>query len=536
MGTVWSSVSSTYSALKGLLRELEETGDRFNRVIKRISSPALPPAKSTVSSWQCDPLFPDLVDVQSPSLGASADIVIIGSGMSGASLAYTILTECETMGVSKSVVMLEGRQICSGATGRNGGHVKCVPYDDYPRWKSRFGVAHARQLLQFQLLHLPVLSKLATAEGLTDADVREVETVDVFLEARAWAKAKAMFKELQEDVPDVAAGIKLWESAEAREKFHVGADCVGVMTYSAGALWPYRFVTALYHLLLARHPQNFSIETNTMVESIQVSGEDDKCPFLVKTSRGDIAATHVIHATDAFASTLIPGLKGKLFPIRGHMTAQRPGDAFPDFGGSRSWGLIRNSGFEYITQHPHNEANPLTDVIMAGGGIDLSEEQGMDEVGVWGDDHTSVSISAYLGGILPVAFGSENWGADSSPARLIRGWTGCMGFTLDLLPYVGRLDPILTGRKLVSTNLGNSKAPTPCEWITAGFNGEGMVSTWLAGVAVGLMVLGREKENNKNTHGRPDGKVLDWLPELLLCAKERIRKSNIHDFANWVTS
>jgi hypothetical protein len=32
----------------------------------------------------------------------------------------------------------------------------------------------------------------------------------------------------------------------------------------------------------------------------------------------------------------------------------------------------------------------------------------------------------------------------------------------------------------------------PAEWISAGYNGEGMVNAWMCWVALGLMVLGRE--------------------------------------------
>ncbi|THU83290.1 hypothetical protein K435DRAFT_570043, partial [Dendrothele bispora CBS 962.96] len=50
-----------------------------------------------------------------------ADAVIIGSGISGALTAYSLLTSSK---VPKSVVMLEAREACSGASGRNAGHCR----------------------------------------------------------------------------------------------------------------------------------------------------------------------------------------------------------------------------------------------------------------------------------------------------------------------------------------------------------------------------------------------------------------------------
>lgn len=49
-----------------------------------------------------------------------ADLVIVGSGLSGALLAYHLLEQQPSM----RIVMLEARETCSGASARNGGQVK----------------------------------------------------------------------------------------------------------------------------------------------------------------------------------------------------------------------------------------------------------------------------------------------------------------------------------------------------------------------------------------------------------------------------
>lgn len=77
--------------------------------------PTLPRPNPTVSGWQ-DP--PDAIaDLRSTAeLPETADVVIIGSGISGASIALGLLNADKGL----KVVMLEARQACSGATGRNG--------------------------------------------------------------------------------------------------------------------------------------------------------------------------------------------------------------------------------------------------------------------------------------------------------------------------------------------------------------------------------------------------------------------------------
>lgn len=53
------------------------------------------------------------------TLPETSDIVIIGAGFSGASTAYHCLDQTKDT-TKPSIVILEARQACSGATGRNG--------------------------------------------------------------------------------------------------------------------------------------------------------------------------------------------------------------------------------------------------------------------------------------------------------------------------------------------------------------------------------------------------------------------------------
>lgn len=75
----------------------------------------LPREKPTTSYWQDPPA--GIADLRSTTeLPQDADIAIIGSGISGACIAYNILTRSP----HTKVVILEARQACSGASGRNG--------------------------------------------------------------------------------------------------------------------------------------------------------------------------------------------------------------------------------------------------------------------------------------------------------------------------------------------------------------------------------------------------------------------------------
>lgn len=218
MATLISSLRESYFGLKALLKDTAEESAELTGLHERINAnPGIPAPNPTTSFWLRNPPFPDLVDIQSKTLPKEADIVIIGSGITGASVARTILEECASMGLNRRVVMLESRQTCSGATGRNGGHIKCTPFESYHESKQRFGAERARVLVEFQMSHLPILVDLARQEKWALAEAREVETLDVFYDEGTWIEWKAMVEEFRQEMPDEAKRIFVWDRDIARD-------------------------------------------------------------------------------------------------------------------------------------------------------------------------------------------------------------------------------------------------------------------------------------------------------------------------------
>ena len=60
----------------------------------------------------------------SATLPEECDIAIIGAGFSGVSTAYHLSQLYEERGEKPNIVLVEAREVCSGATGRNG--VSCA--------------------------------------------------------------------------------------------------------------------------------------------------------------------------------------------------------------------------------------------------------------------------------------------------------------------------------------------------------------------------------------------------------------------------
>jgi hypothetical protein len=114
MGAILSIIGGISLGLRSVISLLLNANGEFNKAQKRVSEPQLPDPSTTESFWQKNPLFPELVNIKSHPLPISADIVIIGSGIAGASVAYTILNECEAISITERVSLLEARELCSG--------------------------------------------------------------------------------------------------------------------------------------------------------------------------------------------------------------------------------------------------------------------------------------------------------------------------------------------------------------------------------------------------------------------------------------
>jgi glycine/D-amino acid oxidase-like deaminating enzyme len=214
------------------------------------------------------------------------------------------------------------------------------------------------------------------------------------------------------------------------------------------------------------------------------------------------------------------------------MTAQRPGKMFPELDGSRSWCLINKEGYEYVTQRPGkiDSLNGMGGEIMIGGGMVQAGRKGFGELGIASDAETNYLTGCHLGGVLPMAFGLENWGNDAPGGRMKNMWSGSLALTADMMPFVGRLEPSLTGRAYEKATLAKDTAKPispPGEWISAGYNGEGMVNAWLCGIALGLIVLGRGDTVAEKTLGRPQGKLEEWFPREYLCTQERVTNASV---------
>ncbi|KAA8912400.1 FAD dependent oxidoreductase [Sphaerosporella brunnea] len=485
----------------------------YASVVSRINgSPGKPVANPTPCAWQ----IPESVLAQHSSETApeDVDVLIIGSGITACSIAYHLLRGARNTskrGQLPRVAILEARELCSGATGRNGGHLKETPYQEWGALVKKFGRAAADEVVRFRMAHLQQLLGIAESEGIKEiADARLVETTDVYCEPEAWTDAKQKLRAWLEAFPDEKGKWKIWEGAEVKTNFSL-STAVGVITGPAGALSSYRLITSLYAKLLEEFP-TLSIDCNTPIETLQGTPLDQwrrpidpvkpySC-FTYKGSSREIRATHVVHATNGYVSRLLPGFKGKIIPMRGQMTCQSllPSTTALPGGENRSWSFIWKKGFDYMTVTPEGH-------YMLGGGWARGTNDGLDAVANCRDDENAVVETAYLSGLLTAMFPGLVRGV-----QLDAAWTGVLGYSVDSVPWVGEVPEKAAGGR---------RRGTGKEWVCAGYSGEGMVNAWGCGSALASM-LRNELYGEKEVVG---------LPSVMLVTEKRLKKATLEMMA-----
>lgn len=298
----------------------------------------------------------------SSSLPATADVVIIGSGFSGASVAYHLLIDqeessstsnfypsvfdAESLAASPNkkpaVVMLEARQACSGATGRNGGHLH--PSFAYGAATWTQDDEHARQQhlkkIVFDVKNYNALAGLISHNNIrsaksifTENSAAYSDTADgssipagwaVYDNQDEFAKVCAVVTSyLQASAPAVAEEdkkpIRIFSRDEARAR--TGLQTIAGAIYCPGTpLCGYNLVSWLLMECITKG--NLNLHTNTPVlsvtkeaasfssttslRSVHEQAKREKLQYVVNTPRGSIKTPVVVFATNAYTGSLIP--------------------------------------------------------------------------------------------------------------------------------------------------------------------------------------------------------------------------------------
>ncbi|OBT61697.1 hypothetical protein VE03_09409 [Pseudogymnoascus sp. 23342-1-I1] len=425
--------------------------------------PGFPYPNPTKAYWQT-PTLPMSDHRTTPNLPPSAKYVIVGSGITGATIAHKLLLAEP----SASIVLLEARQASSGATGRNGGHCRPGDFLEFKNNVDTIGVEEALRVENLEETNVRAVAAFVDEHGI-DCDFRARETLDVFVDPKQWDAALATLKARDEVGVPKLTDHTIWSAKETREELLI-PDGVGAISYPAYILTPYKLVCALLEMSLKK---GMNLQTNTA--ALEVKQNPESKVWTVRTDRGEIRAERVILATNAYTAALYPPLADFITPRRGQMAAVRPGSKI---AGNpvlkRTVAMYTTKGYPYF-QSRGDDVPGAGDLIFGVGSLGGPEDYNTF------DDTTIDSYSSnYLRNAAIGIFGEETWGENGA---VLQEWTGIMGATADYHPFVGEAP----GQEGL--------------WICAGFNGHGMGLAFRSAEALVGLVTGREKE------------VDEWLPK-----------------------
>lgn len=160
------------------------------------ADPGLPKPDSTPPYW-LKPLHP-LAALQSSNLPAHVDVVIVGSGITGLSLARSILEGNPEL----SVAVLEARTLCSGATGRNGGHLIAPFALAYRELKKTVGKESALNIIDFTNCNVEEVAQLASTITPQESEIRQVTRLRTYIDSAVYDGERESIKEYELDFPE----------------------------------------------------------------------------------------------------------------------------------------------------------------------------------------------------------------------------------------------------------------------------------------------------------------------------------------------
>ncbi|KAK6954755.1 hypothetical protein Daesc_004724 [Daldinia eschscholtzii] len=399
-----------------------------------------------------------------PELPEKQDIVIIGAGFAGAAVAHYLLKDIPENGQKPSITIIEAREACSGATGRNGGHIRPDLFVALAARMRAQGLEAANQVALFEVANAQALEDLIRDEGI-DCGLRRVTTGDVFVDAGEAAKIKklwdAMTKLDDGDCPTLRSVAYHGPGDGEAERVSGVKGAKVAFTYPAHVVWPYKLVMRLLEGVVEK---GVNLQTRTTVNGVSET-VDKEGYWTLGTARGPTKAKKVIFATNAYTAGLLPEYDDAIYAARG--TVCRVVVAPDGPGPATNIPPLGSAGLEMESPNTVDSYYGLREdgSIIVGGGKSVF----IDEREEWYrnyDDSTLIeSTVPYFDGWAKRTF--TGWEGKTETESI---WTGIMGYSADDAPHVGHVP---------------SK---PGQYICAGFNGHGMPNVLLCAKGLAEMI------------------------------------------------
>lgn len=279
--------------------------------------------------------------------------------------------------------------------------------------------------------------------------------------------AKKQVQQLKHEAPELGREVTFIDDEASLLKHRVNGAPAATITAAAGSLWPYKLIAFILETLVENNALN--LQTNTPVTRIErCTNTSTNARHTLHTPRGTLTARHIILATNAYTSHLLPEFTTLIVPERGVMTALLPPKGMPRL--ETSYGFVGALGSnpthdDYLNQRPYYHTTTTTTAtttatnpsasaeghLMFGGGHVAAH---FPTLGQTDDSVLDEGCTAYLRRSLLklMKLGGEVEGLGELKADY--QWSGVWGTSRDGHPWVGEVP----GREGV--------------WLAGGYSGE----------------------------------------------------------------
>lgn len=391
-----------------------------------------------------------------------------------------------------------------------GGHTKAASYRSFLDNVATLGTTEAAKIACLELANINAVHAFARDQQI-DCESRPCETVDVIYDEAQWRTAHEAVAVMREvlGADDPASVYAFHDPVAVRERFHVAGEDpkpLGGISYAAGSLSAYKLGCGVLRCAMQR---GLNLQTRTPVTELLPSASEG---WKVCTPRGIILAKKVVLATNGYTAHLWKPFQGAVVPLRGQITAHRPGTNMPVSGLPGTYSFIYDNGYDYMIPRPKLNTGSSPSLIdsrfveeersgdiIIGGGLGKVPQEGLFEYGTTDDTTINTDISEYLFDTTARYFGKQ-WGDDHPDGRIRKEWTGIMGYSPDGFPFVGEVP----GQKGL--------------WASCSFQGHGMVFCWMC--AKGLVQMMRAQDEGMDSSPDLDA----WFPAIFKITEERMKK------------
>ncbi|MFI6541667.1 NAD(P)/FAD-dependent oxidoreductase [Streptomyces prunicolor] len=264
---------------------------------------------------------PPLPDRSGKDLPESADVVVIGGGLTGLSTAYHAASK------GADVVLVEKDKVGSGASGRNGSMCTQGITIGVGEARKRYGPERARELYDAFREAVDVVEELTQKEQI-DCDFNRSGRLGVAYKPQHFESMKATQRDLAENFDHETTLLSRSElRAELGSDFYHGA----LLDPLSAGLHVGKYVHGLAEA--AERAGARIHERNAATGLTRLPGGG----FLVETLHGTIRAKQVMAATDAYTDRAMPWFRKRLINVGSFVVVTEP------LGEERARELIPNA-------------------------------------------------------------------------------------------------------------------------------------------------------------------------------------------------